>query len=64
MIKEYEDLYFGRKVKIVAELTEKEYQDICSMAKRYDWDEVSALRVYRGIHDKTLWDRVKITPIQ
>ena len=55
-------MYYDRKTHEL--LTEKEYQDICSMAKRYNWDEVGALRVYRGIHDKTLWDRVKITPIQ
>lgn len=64
MIKEYQDFYFGRQVKIIAELTEKEYQDICSMAKNYGWSEVSALRVYRGIHNKTLWNRVQIINIE
>ena len=64
MIKEYQDIYFGRKVKIIADLTEQEYKDICSMAKNYGWNEVTALRVYRGIHDKTLWNRVQITTIQ
>ena len=59
--KNYEQVLYGQNAKITAEMTEEEQSTTLSMAKRYGWAECDAVMVLRGIRDKTLWDRVKIT---
>ena len=60
IVKEYVDFQWGEKVKVTATMTEEEYNTVLSMAKNYQWNEVSAVMVLRGYRDKTMWDRVKI----
>ena len=59
--KEYNDIRFDTPVRIVATLTEEEYNTVTSMAQRYKWSEVNALMVLRNTRGDDIWERIVIT---